>query len=143
MTTLDGKVALVTGGARGMGAAHVRRLHDAGAIVVAADILDDDGKALVESLGTNSAGAQPRYAHLDVTSEDGWRTVVEGIERGFGHLDVLVNNAGILAFNAIADIPLEEFRRVIDVNLVGTFLGMKTVIPAMKRAGGGSIVNIS
>ena len=143
MTTLDGKVALVTGGARGMGAAHVRRLHDAGATVVAADILDDDGKALVESLGTNSAGAQPRYAHLDVTSEDGWRTVVEGIERGFGHLDVLVNNAGILAFNAIADIPLEEFRRVIDVNLVGTFLGMKTVIPAMKRAGGGSIVNIS
>ncbi len=143
MTTLDGKVALVTGGARGMGAAHVRRLHDAGATVVAADLLDDEGKALVDSLGTNSAGAQARYAHLDVTSEDGWRTVVEGIERGFGHLDVLVNNAGILTFNAIADIPLEEFRRVIDVNLVGTFLGMKTVIPAMKRAGGGSIVNIS
>jgi 3alpha(or 20beta)-hydroxysteroid dehydrogenase len=143
MSRLEGKVALVTGGARGMGAAEVRRLHGAGATVIAADILDDDGRALVESLGANDAGAQARYVHLDVTSEPGWAEVVAGIEQGFGRLDVLVNNAGILSFNAIADTPLEEFRRVLEVNLIGTFLGMKTAIPAMKRSGGGSIVNIS
>jgi 3alpha(or 20beta)-hydroxysteroid dehydrogenase len=135
---LDGKVAIVTGGARGMGAAEVRRLHGAGASVVAADILDDDGKALADELGD-----RVRYLHLDVTSEDEWAAAVEQVEREFGKLDVLVNNAGILKFNAVADTPLEEFRQVLDVNLIGTFLGMKAAIPAMKRAGGGSIVNIS
>jgi 3alpha(or 20beta)-hydroxysteroid dehydrogenase len=135
---LDGKVAIVTGGARGMGAAEVRRLHGAGASVVAADILDDDGKALADELGD-----RVRYLHLDVTSEDEWTAAVEQVEREFGKLDVLVNNAGILKFNAVADTPLEEFRQVLDVNLIGTFLGMKAAIPAMKRAGGGSIVNIS
>jgi 3alpha(or 20beta)-hydroxysteroid dehydrogenase len=138
MASLAGKVAIVTGGARGMGAAEVRRLHGAGATVVAADILDDDGKALVESLGDRAS-----YLHLDVTSEDAWFAAVEQVESEFGHLDVLVNNAGILKFNALADTPLEEFRQVLDVNLIGTFLGMKAAIPAMKRAGGGSIVNIS
>ena len=138
MTSLEGKVALVSGGARGMGAAEVRRLHGAGATVVAADILDDDGKALADALGERA-----RYVHLDVTSEEAWFAVVDEIEREFGHLDVLVNNAGILKFNALADTPLEEFREVLDVNLIGTFLGMKAAIPAMKRAGGGSIVNIS
>jgi 3alpha(or 20beta)-hydroxysteroid dehydrogenase len=138
MASLEGKVALVTGGARGMGAAEVRRLHGAGASVVAADILDDDGKALADSLGERA-----RYVHLDVTSEEAWFAVVAQVERELGHLDVLVNNAGILKFNALADTPLEEFRQVLDVNLIGTFLGMKAAIPAMKRAGGGSIVNIS
>jgi 3alpha(or 20beta)-hydroxysteroid dehydrogenase len=138
MSSLDGKVAIVTGAARGMGAAEVRRLHGAGATVVAADILDEDGAALVESLG-----ARASYLHLDVTSEEAWFAAVEQVEREFGHLDVLVNNAGILKFNALADTPLAEFREVLDVNLVGTFLGMKAAIPAMKRAGGGSIVNIS
>jgi 3alpha(or 20beta)-hydroxysteroid dehydrogenase len=138
MSSLDGKVALVTGGARGMGAAEVRRLHGAGATVVAADILDDDGAVLVAELGDRAS-----YLHLDVTSEDAWLEVVEHIERDFGHLDVLVNNAGILKFNALVDTPLAEFREVLEVNLIGTFLGMKAVIPAMKRAGGGSIVNIS
>jgi 3alpha(or 20beta)-hydroxysteroid dehydrogenase len=138
MSSLDGKVALVTGGARGMGAAEVRRLHGAGATVVAADILDDDGAVLVAELGDLAS-----YLHLDVTSEDAWLEVVEHIERDFGHLDVLVNNAGILKFNALVDTPLAEFREVLEVNLIGTFLGMKAVIPAMKRAGGGSIVNIS
>jgi 3alpha(or 20beta)-hydroxysteroid dehydrogenase len=135
---LAGKVALVTGGARGMGAATVRQMHAEGASVVAADILDDDGKALADSLGD-----RVRYVHLDVTSEEEWLAVVEQTEREFGPLDVLVNNAGILMFNAIADTPLEEFRRVLDVNLVGVFLGMKAAIPALKRAGGGSIVNLS
>jgi 3alpha(or 20beta)-hydroxysteroid dehydrogenase len=129
---------MVTGGARGMGAAEVRRLHDAGASVVAADILDDDGKALADELGDRA-----RYIHLDVTSEEGWAAAIEQVERELGKLDVLVNNAGILKFNAVADTPLEEFRQVLEVNLIGTFLGMKAAIPAMKRAGGGSIVNIS
>src|SRR5438874_356024 len=136
--TLDGKVALVTGGARGMGAAEVRRLHADGARVVAADVLDDDGKALADSLGDGV-----RFVHLDVTSEEEWQAVVEQTERELGKLDVLVNNAGILRFNALTDTPVEEFRQVIDVNLLGCFLGMKTAIPAMLRAGGGSIVNIS
>jgi 3alpha(or 20beta)-hydroxysteroid dehydrogenase len=143
MSSLEGKVAMVTGGARGMGAAEVRRLHGAGASVVAADILDDDGKALADELGTNTVGGSVRYIHLDVTSEAAWIAAVEQVERDLGKLDVLVNNAGILKFNAVADTPLEEFRQVLDVNLIGTFLGMKAAIPAMKRAGGGSIVNIS
>jgi 3alpha(or 20beta)-hydroxysteroid dehydrogenase len=88
-------------------------------------------------------GERARYVHLDVTSEEAWFSVVEQVERELGHLDVLVNNAGILKFNALADTPLAEFREVLDVNLIGTFLGMKAAIPAMKRAGGGSIVNIS
>ena len=138
MGKLDGKVALVSGAARGMGAAEVRRLHADGASVVAGDILDDDGKALADELGD-----RVRYVHLDVTSEEQWQSAVEQTEREFGKLDVLVNNAGILLFHAITDTPLEELRRVLDVNLVGAFLGMKHAIPAMKRAGGGSIVNIS
>jgi 3alpha(or 20beta)-hydroxysteroid dehydrogenase len=138
MSRLENRVALVTGGARGMGAAAVRRLHAEGASVVAADVLDDDGKALADSLDD-----RVRYLHLDVTSEEEWQSVVEQTVRELGGLDVLVNNAGILRFNEIAKIPLDEFRQVIDVNLVGVFLGMKTVIPVMKANGGGSIVNIS
>ena len=138
MGKLDGKTALVSGGARGMGAAEVRRLHADGASVVAGDVLDDEGKALADSLGD-----RVRFVHLDVTSEESWQAAVAQTEREFGKLDVLVNNAGILRFNAIADTPLEELRQVLDVNLIGCFLGMKTAIPALKRAGGGSIVNIS
>src|SRR3954464_6811879 len=129
---LSGKVALVSGGARGMGAAEVRRLHADGASVVAGDILDDDGKALADELGD-----RVRFVHLDVTSEESWQSAVEQTERELGKVDVLVNNAGILKFNEIANTPLDEFRQVIEVNLIGVFLGMKTVIPAMKRAGGG------
>jgi 3alpha(or 20beta)-hydroxysteroid dehydrogenase len=138
MSGLDGRVAIVTGGARGMGAAAVRRLHADGASVVAADVLDDDGKALADSLGDRA-----RFVHLDVTSEDEWQSVVEQTVRELGGLDVLVNNAGILRFNEIANTPLEEFRQVLEVNLVGVFLGMKAAIPVMKAGGGGSIVNIS
>jgi 3alpha(or 20beta)-hydroxysteroid dehydrogenase len=138
MGKLDKKVALVSGGARGMGAAEVRRLHADGASVVAGDILDDDGKALADELGD-----RVRFVHLDVTSEESWQQAVEQTEREFGKLDVLVNNAGILKFNAIVDTPIEELRQVLDVNLIGVFIGMKSAIPAMRRAGGGSIVNIS
>jgi 3alpha(or 20beta)-hydroxysteroid dehydrogenase len=135
---LTGRVAIVTGGARGMGAATVRRLHEAGATVVASDILDDDGKALADSLGERVS-----FVHHDVTDEPGWVALVEDTERQHGKLDVLVNNAGILAFNAIADTPIEELRKILEVNLIGTFIGMKSAIPAMKRAGGGSIINLS
>ena len=138
MNRFEGRVALVTGGSRGMGAATVRRLHSEGASVVVADILDDDGKALADELGD-----RVRFIHLDVSSEDQWQDVIAQTEREFGKLDVLVNNAGILKFNALTDIPLEEFRQIIDVNLVGVFLGMKHAIPAMKRAGKGAIVNVS
>jgi 3alpha(or 20beta)-hydroxysteroid dehydrogenase len=135
---LTGKVAIVTGGSRGMGAATVRRLHEAGATVVASDILDDEGKALADELGDRVS-----YVHHDVTDEAGWVSVVEDTERQLGKLDVLVNNAGILKFNAITDTPIEELRQVLEINLIGTFIGMKHAIPAMKRAGGGSIINLS
>jgi 3alpha(or 20beta)-hydroxysteroid dehydrogenase len=138
VSKLQDKVALVSGGSRGMGAATVRRLHGEGASVVAADVLDDEGKALADELGD-----RVRFVHLDVTDEEAWQSVVEQTEREFGKLDILVNNAGILRFNAVADTPLEEFRQILDVNLVGVFLGMKAGIPALKRAGGGSIVNVS
>jgi 3alpha(or 20beta)-hydroxysteroid dehydrogenase len=135
---LDGKVALVTGGSRGMGAATVRRLHSEGASVVAADILDDEGKSLADELGE-----RVRYMHLDVTSEVEWPAVVEATEREFGKLDVLVNNAGILRFASVEECTLDDFRQILDINLIGTFLGMRTAIPALRRAGGGSIVNLS
>jgi 3alpha(or 20beta)-hydroxysteroid dehydrogenase len=135
---LDGKVAIVTGAARGMGAAESRRLHADGATVVLTDVLDDDGKALADELGERA-----RYVHLDVVSEEQWAAVVDEVERDLGRLDVLVNNAGILRFAAIEECTLEEFRLVIDINLTGTFLGMRAAIPAMRRAGGGSIVNLS
>jgi len=135
---LGGKVALITGGSRGMGAATARRFVAEGAQVVLGDVLDDDGKALADELGENA-----RYLHLDVTAEDDWVTAVDATEREFGRLDVLVNNAGILRFAAIEEQGLEDFRRLLDINLVGVFLGMRTAIPALRRAGGGSIVNLS
>jgi 3alpha(or 20beta)-hydroxysteroid dehydrogenase len=135
---LAGKVALITGGSRGMGAATARRFVDEGARVVLGDVLDQDGKALADELGESV-----RYLHLDVTSEEDWAAAVDATERDFGRLDVLVNNAGILRFAPIETQTLDEFRLIIDVNLVGTFLGMRTAIPALRRAGGGSIVNLS
>ena len=138
MRGLDGKVALVTGAARGMGAAHARRLAEEGAVVVLADILDDTGKALADELGESV-----RYVHLDVTSPDEWREAVALAERELGRLDILINNAGILGFGGLHEMPLEEYRKIIEVNQVGVFLGMQAVVPAMERAGGGSIVNIS
>jgi 3alpha(or 20beta)-hydroxysteroid dehydrogenase len=135
---LAGKVCLVTGGSRGMGECTVRRLAAEGATVVAADILDDEGKALAAELGD-----AVRYVHLDVANEPGWIELVAEIERDFGRLDVLVNNAGILRFAAITDIDADEMRQILDVNLFGVTFGMKHAIPLMKRGGGGSIVNLS
>jgi 3alpha(or 20beta)-hydroxysteroid dehydrogenase len=136
---LDGKVALITGGARGMGESHVRRFVAEGASVVFGDVRDDEGKAVADDLGTQAC----RYLHHDVTSEQDWATAVALATEAFGKLDVLVNNAGVLAFGRIADTSVTDFRRIMDVNATGCWLGMRSVIGPMKDAGGGSIVNIS
>jgi 3alpha(or 20beta)-hydroxysteroid dehydrogenase len=139
MGRLDGKVAIVTGGARGQGEAEVRVFVAEGAAVVFGDVLDDLGHAVAEDLGAAAA-----YLHHDVTSEEQWQQAVAEAERRFGKLDVLVNNAGVLSFGTLThELPVDEYRRVIEVNQFGTFLGLRAAIPAMLRNGGGSIVNIS
>ena len=138
MSRFDDKTVIVTGGARGMGANHVRGFAAEGAAVIIADVLEDDGKALAAEVG-----AQVAFAHLDVTSEDGWAETVALAERTFGPVDVLVNNAGILSFASIEESNQQAWRRVIDVNLTGQYLGIRAVIASMRDAGGGAIVNIS
>lgn len=133
---LDGKVALITGAARGQGAAAARRFVAEGARVMLTDVLDDQGKDLAAELGAE-------YCHLDVSSEDEWASAVEQTVAAFGEITVLVNNAGVLHFSALADTTLADYQRVIGINQVGTFLGMRAVVPSMTRAGGGSIVNVS
>jgi len=139
MGRLDGKVALVTGGARGMGKSHVRHFVAEGARVVCTDVLDEYGAKVAAKLGDENC----RYLHLDVTDERQWADAVEFTVAAFGRLDVLVNNAGILRFGTVEDMPLADFRQILDVNAVGCWLGMKSVIKAMTAGGGGSIVNIS
>jgi 3alpha(or 20beta)-hydroxysteroid dehydrogenase len=135
---LAGKVALITGGASGQGAAAVRRFAQEGASVLAADIADDDGKALAAEFGGRVA-----YRHLDVSSEDDWAGAIAEVTDRFGLVTVLVNNAGILQFSAIAETSLADYERIIRVNQFGCFLGMRAVIPAMTEAGSGSIINVS
>jgi 3alpha(or 20beta)-hydroxysteroid dehydrogenase len=136
MGKLDGKVALVTGGARGMGASHVRTFLDEGAKVVFGDVREDEGRALEKELGDGC-----RFVAHDATSEAGWSTIVERATSTFGGLDVLVNNAGILGFQPVADMTVEDFRRFLEVNLVSQWLGIKHAGQVMSE--GGSIVNIS
>jgi len=138
MGRLDGKVALITGGARGMGESHVRHFVAEGAKVVFGDVLDAEGKAVAEDIGEDCL-----YVHHDVTDEDGWAAAVDAALTRFGGLNLLVNNAGILRFGFIADTSLAEFRQVLEVNLVSQWLGIRAVIAPMTAAGGGSIVNIS
>jgi 3alpha(or 20beta)-hydroxysteroid dehydrogenase len=139
-TRFDGQAVLITGGARGMGEAHVRGFVAEGARVVIADVLDEEGTELAEQLGDSAM-----YVHLDVSDEAQWRSVVERAEEAFGPLRVLVNNAGIGGVPAaLVDTDIDVWRRVHAVNLDGTFLGIKTVVPSMLRGGaGGAIVNIS
>lgn len=139
MGRLDGKVALITGGARGMGKSHARHFAAEGARVVIGDVLDERGRAVADGLGAPVC----RYVHHDVTSEAGWAAAVDTALDAFGRLDVLVNNAGILRHAPIGEMPPDEFRRVIDVNLVGCWLGIHQVVAPMTAAGGGSIVNVS
>ncbi|MEV4234025.1 glucose 1-dehydrogenase [Nocardia sp. NPDC049737] len=138
MGRLTGKVALISGGARGMGAAHGRALAAEDARVVLGDILDEEGAALAEEIGDNAA-----YVHLDVREKQQWQDAVAEAVQRFGSLNVLVNNAGIVNGNLLVDFELSEWQRIIDINLTGTFLGMQAATPAMIEAGGGSVINIS
>jgi 3alpha(or 20beta)-hydroxysteroid dehydrogenase len=121
-----------------MGAEEARLFASEGAKVVLGDILDEEGAKTAAEIGESAA-----YVHLDVTNEADWLAAVAKAEQAFGKLDILVNNAGILRFGLLEHTPLEEFESVVKVNQTGTFLGMKSVVAAMRRAGGGSIVNIS
>ena len=138
MGRLDGKVAIITGGARGQGEAEVRLFAAEGAKVVVSDVLADAGKAVAESLGANAV-----FLRHDVSREEDWEAAVNLATERFGGLDVLVNNAGILHSATIARHTLEDYERVVAVNQVGVFLGTRSVIKPMTERGGGSIVNIS
>jgi 3alpha(or 20beta)-hydroxysteroid dehydrogenase len=138
MGDLEGKVAIITGAAGGQGAAAARRYVAEGARVVIADVNDESGKALAVELGEAAY-----YRHLDVSSEDDWTGVVDEAVRELGKIDILVNNAGILFFSALVDTTLEQYERVIRINQIGTFLGMRSVIKPMTANGGGSIINTS
>ncbi len=135
---LEGRVAIITGGARGQGEAEARLFVQQGAKVVIADVLDDAGAETAASIGDSA-----RFEHLDVTDEANWNSVVVAAEDAFGAVSILINNAGILAFNPVQHTPADEFRKVLDINLTGAFLGTKSVVASMRKAGRGAIVNIS
>nr|WP_206686919.1 MULTISPECIES: glucose 1-dehydrogenase [Microbacterium] len=135
---MTGKTVLVTGGARGLGAAYVRALHAEGAAVMIADLLEAEGAALAAELGERA-----RFTPLDVTDEEGWDAAIADTVAAFGALDVLVNNAGIVNAAPIEHLSTAKWDTVIAVNLTGTFFGCRAVVPVMKAAGGGSIINIS
>jgi 3alpha(or 20beta)-hydroxysteroid dehydrogenase len=138
MGMLDGKVALITGGARGMGEAHVKRFAAEGAKVVFGDVLEREGGQIAAALGD-----AVRFVRMDVTRPGDWQVAVDTAVSAFGRLDVLVNNAGIIRYRRIEEMSLEECTKVIEVNLIGQWLGVKSVIAPMRAAGGGSIVNVS
>ena len=141
MGRLDGKVALISGGSKGQGAAEAKLFAQEGAKVVLADILDDEGKKVEAEI--NETGGEAMYLHLDVTSEADWAAAVKAAVDNYGKLDILVNNAGILLRKGVEETSAEEWDRIQDVNSKGVFLGVKAAIPAMREAGGGSIINIS
>src|SRR5438445_3816062 len=141
MGRLDGKVVLISGGARGQGATEAQLFSREGAKVVLGDVLDEAGRHVEAAIRT--AGGEATYVHLNVTSEADWRAAVETAERRYGRLNVLVNNAGILLRKSIEAMTEDDWDRIMAVNVKGVFLGTKHAIPAMRRAGGGSIINIS
>lgn len=138
MNRLSEKVAIITGAAQGMGETHARLFLEEGAKVVLTDLNEEKGQALVDELGENAI-----FVKQNVASEEDWSNVIEKAEEAFGPVNVLVNNAGITMAKNMMDITLEDYRRIVDINQVSVFLGMKAVVPSMKKAGGGSIVNIS
>jgi NAD(P)-dependent dehydrogenase (short-subunit alcohol dehydrogenase family) len=141
MARLAGKVALISGGARGQGAVEARLFAQEGAKVVFGDILDDDGKRVEEEI--RARGGEAIYVHLDVTQAQDWQRAVQTAESRHGKLDILVNNAGIAIRGTIEETTEADWDRIMAINLKGVFLGTKYAIPAMRRAGGGSIINIS
>ncbi len=138
MKRLENKVAIITGAAMGMGKSHARRFIAEGAKVAFTDINEEKGNELAKELGENAL-----FIKHNVVSAADWERVVAVTEEKFGHVNVLVNNAGITMSKSLLTITEEEYRRIIDINQVSVFLGIKTVIPSMQKAGGGSIVNIS
>ncbi|NKQ51935.1 glucose 1-dehydrogenase [Amycolatopsis sp. K13G38] len=138
MRRLDGKVAIITGGAQGQGAAHARRMLTEGAAVVISDINNELGHQTAREIG-----GKITFVQQDVTEAADWATVIKAAEEAFGRVDILVNNAAIDLQKSLEDMTEDEYRRVIEVNQNSVFLGMKAAIEPMKRAGGGSIVNIS
>ena len=141
MARADGKVCLVTGAARGQGAAHARALASEGAHVLMCDVRDDDGRSAEAELRAD--GLDVTYRQLDVRSEDGWREAVDALVADRGRIDVLVNNAAIIRDEGIVAETLDGWNSVLAVNQTGVFLGMRQVVPAMRDGGGGSIVNIA
>ena len=135
---MAGKVAVVTGGARGQGLAEAELFIAEGASVMITDVLAVDGEAAAAQLGENAA-----FCRHDVSDPTSWSEVINATEGRFGPITTLINNAGIHWVRAIEDEQVDALRRMIDVNLIGTFLGLQAVLPSMRRAGGGSIVNIS
>src|SRR3954453_21778578 len=138
---VEGKVAIITGGGRGQGAAEAHLLAREGAAVAVCDVLEDEGRAVAAEI--NAAAGAARFYAMDVKSEERWRAVVTDVLAWKGRITTLVNNAGIINRMGIIETSLENWHRVMDVNLVGAFLGMKHCAPAMREAGGGSIVNVS
>ncbi|MBE3561531.1 MAG: glucose 1-dehydrogenase [Ktedonobacteraceae bacterium] len=138
---LTGKVALISGAARGQGAAEAKLFAREGARVVAGDILVEESQALARSIRDN--GGEATFVKLDVTSEESWKAAVETALSTYGRLDILVNNAGILSLTGVEETTLEQWNRVLAINATGVFLGMKYSIPALRKSGGGSIINIS
>jgi 3alpha(or 20beta)-hydroxysteroid dehydrogenase len=138
MSRFEAKVVVISGAARGQGAAEARAFADEGACVVLGDVLDAEGELVASEIG-----AAARYVHLDVTAAASWRSLAERAEAEFGRIDVLVNNAGVMHSAHLDDLDVAEFREVLEVNVTGTLLGMQAVTPALRRVGGGAIVNIS
>ena len=138
---LEGKVAIISGGARGMGAAEARMFAQEGAKVVIGDLLEEEGLKVAAEIG--EAGGEALFVRLDVTDEASWQSAVEAAVERFGKVDILVNNAAILRTQGLLETTEEIWDEVMDVNTKGTFLGTKSVIPEMRKAGGGSIINIS
>ena len=137
MSRLDGKVAIVTGGARGMGESTVRLFVEHGAKVVIADLLEEQGQQLADELGATAA-----FLRMDVSSEQDWAVAVaKALE--FGPLNVLVNNAAVVHMASITDTSADDYMRIVRINQLGSFLGVQAVIDPMKAAGGGSIINVS
>ncbi len=138
---LEGKVAFISGGSRGMGAAEAVLFAREGACVAIGDVLEEEGRKLVERI--SETGGRAIFVSLDVTSESQWKDAVAATVEEFGKLDVLINNAGIGSHSRVEDTKVEDWDRVMDINAKGVFLGTKAAIPEMRRAGGGSIINIS
>ena len=141
MARLQGKVVIISGGARGQGATEARMFAREGARIVIGDLLDAEGQAVAAEIA--ESGGDCTYVHLDVTSEEDWRTAVETAVSAYGKVDVLINNAGIIESGRVEDLTVEQWDAVLDVNAKGVFLGTKAVIAEMRKAGGGSIINIS